>query len=332
MAKEYNQKLKLLYLMKMFLENTDEDCGITMEQIVKTLAVNGVKAERKSIYDDIKQLQEFGLDIVGRSMGKNYEYFLASRTFEIAELKLLVDAVQSSKFITAKKSNQLIKKIESLASHNQAKQLQRQVFVSQRIKTMNESIYYNVDKIHSAINGNHTIEFQYFKWTVDKKMELKHGGDYYKLSPWALSWDDENYYLVAFDSEEEKIKHFRVDKMKNIKVTDQPRMGKEVLKGFDAALYAKKVFGMYGGDDEQVRMEFENQLIGVVIDRFGKNVIIAKTDDQHFMVTVTVVVSNQFFGWVMGIGKGVKIIGPEWVVEKMCDEVKRLSEIYDCPI
>lgn len=206
MAKSANQKLKIMYLMKILLEQTDEEHSISKQDILTTLNQYGISAE----------------------------------------LKLLVDSVQSAKFITAKKSNELIRKIESLASKHEAPKLYRQVYVVNRIKIMNKNIYIYVDVIHTAIAANEQIRFQYFQWNVQKKMELRHNGAYYQVSPWALSWDDENYYLIAYDSAAGKIKHFRVDKMLNIESTKDRREGKEQFKEFDMAIYARKVFGMYG--------------------------------------------------------------------------------------
>ena len=208
-----NQKLKIMYLMKILLEETDEDHDLTLNEIVEKLKAYNVTAERKSLYSDIENLRTFGLDIIGMQYGKTYHYKVASRQFQLVELKLLVDAVQSSRFITEKKSDELIAKLESYASKYEAKKLARQVNVNGRVKTMNERIYYSVDKIHEALNEESQIKFQYFTWTADKKMELKHGGAYYSVSPWALCWDDEKYYLVGYDNREYKIKHFRVDKM-----------------------------------------------------------------------------------------------------------------------
>lgn len=210
MAKSSNQKLKLIYLMKILMEYTDEKHSLTMEEIKSKLQLYDISAERKSLYNDIENLRLYGLDIIGTKEDRTYSYYIGNRQFELAELKLLVDCVQSAKFITEKKSNVLIKKIEELASRYEAMQLQRQVFVAGRVKTMNESIYYNVDRIHSAIADNFQITFQYFQWNVDKKMKLRHNGIWYIVSPWSLSWDDENYYLIAYDSVEHIIKHFRV--------------------------------------------------------------------------------------------------------------------------
>ena len=240
MPKSSNQKLKLIYLMKILLERTDETHSITMSEIIDALAAYDISAERKSLYNDIENLGVYGLDVIGTQEDRTYSYHIGNRQFELAELKLLVDSVQSGKFITAKKSNELIKKIEGLASKYEACQLHRQVFVAGRVKTMNESIYYNVDRIHTAIAENSRITFQYFQWNVDKKMELRHDGTLYEVSPWSLSWDDENYYLIAYDSSEGIIKHFRVDKMIYIKSNGKGREGRQVFKSFDMAAYARK--------------------------------------------------------------------------------------------
>lgn len=284
--------------------------------------------QKENQYTDIEALKSYGFDIKGFKEKGTYFYHLVNRKFELAELKLLVDAVQSSKFITVKKSNELIKKIESLASKYESKELHRQVYVSNRIKTMNESIYYNVDQLHEAINTNKKITFQYSQWTVDKKLKLKNGGALYKVSPWALMWDNANYYMVAYDSEEDKIKHFRVDKMLHITLKEDKRDGKVHFKTFDKAVYAKKMFGMFGGIEESVKLECKNDLIGVIIDRFGKDVMIIPVDDEHFRINVDVEVSQQFLAWIVGIGEGVKILSPEYVVEMMRAEARRLMEQY----
>lgn len=328
MAKGSNQKMKIVYLMQLFMDKTDETHYITMADILNFLSSNDISAERKSIYADIDALKHYGFDIKGFQEKGTYFYHLLNRKFELAELKLLVDAVQSSKFITAKKSNELIKKIESFASAFESKELQRQVYVSNRIKTMNESIYYNVDHLHEAINSNRKITFQYSQWTVDKKIKIKNGGALYKVSPWALMWDNENYYMVAYDSEEEKIKHFRVDKMLNITLTEHKRDGEEQFKKFDMAVYAKKMFGMFGGIEENVGLECDNNLVGVIIDRFGKDVMIISTDSKHFRINVDVEVSQQFLAWIIGLGAGAKVVSPEHVVEMMGTEAKRLIEQY----
>ena len=227
MAKGRNQKLKLLYLTKIFMEKTDESHALTLAEITSLLNGYEVTADRKTLYLDFEELKHYGLDIISEQRSKTVVYYLASRDFELAELKLLVDSVQSSKFITEKKSNSLIKKLESLVSEHESKQLHRQVITSGRVKTMNESILINVDSIHSAINNNRQISFQYFQWTPDKQRELRHDGQRYTISPWHLVWDNENYYMIGYDSDSEMIKHFRVDKMLRISSGNEKR---EALK------------------------------------------------------------------------------------------------------
>lgn len=328
MAKGINQKLKLVRLMQIMLEQTDDKHSLTMKQILTELQRYGITAERKSIYTDIEQLRVYGIDIIGEKRNKTYYYHVGEREFELAELKLLVDAVQSSKFITEKKSKKLIKKLEGFLSKYEAKKLQRQVFVSGRIKTMNESIYCNVDMIHEAIASNVKIKFQYYKWDVNKNIVLRHDGAYYYISPWGLLWEDENYYLIGYDSAAGIIKHYRVDKMLSLELTQDKRKGREHFREYDMAIYTKKHFGMFDGKEERVKIEFENYFAGVVIDRFGKDVIMRKSDDEHFIVNVDVAVSEQFLGWLFALGSGAKIVGPENVVERMREQIKKESIMY----
>ena len=330
MPRSDKQKLKLMYLIKLFEERTDVSHGLSMTDIIEALSEEGITAERKSIYADISALNEFGFDIVKDKEGKACVYKLVERDFEIAELKLLVDAVQSSKFITESKSNKLIKKIEGLASNNEAKSLHRQVYVANRIKTTNESVYYNVDDIQKAIAENHKVSFQYFQWNPNKEKELRHNGMRYEISPWALTWDDENYYMVGYDSKERKIKHYRVDKMLKIEImADSKREGKALFKDMDMAVYSKKIFGMFGGVEETVVLECKNGISGVIIDRFGTEVDIIKRATDSFTVRVNVQISPQFLGWVFSLGENIKIISPDSVIERMRDEITRIQGIYN---
>lgn len=328
MPKGTNQKFKLYRLAQIMLERTDEDHFITMPEIKEALEKYEITADRKSIYNDLKDLEQFGIEVEGEPVGNRYHYHVVSREFELPELKLLVDAIQSSKFITERKSNALIKKLEKLVSKHDAMKLQRQVYVSGRIKTMNESIYYNVDAIHNAITENKKIKFQYFQWNVKKEMELRHDGAFYHISPWGLSWDHENYYLVGYDSAEEKIKYYRVDKMLKVQETDEEREGKEHFKKLDMAEYTRKSFSMFGGKEQQVKLLVDNELAGVIIDRFGKNVMMIPAGDNQFTVNVSVQVSSHFLGWIMSLGAGVKIVSPDDVVEQMRREIERLNSQY----
>ena len=328
MAKGENQKLKMLYLARIFAEQTDDEHGLTMAEIIQKLDACGVSADRKTLYLDFEELRRFGLDILSEQRGRNTYYSLGAREFELPELKLLVDSVQAAKFITDKKSRELIRKLEGLVSVHQARQLHRQVLIAGRVKTMNESIYYNIDKLHAAINGDAQIRFQYFQWNVEKQMTLRHGGKWYQVSPWALTWDDENYYLVAYDAADDQIRHYRVDKMLRIRLADEPRLGRERFKAFDMPRYARSLFGMFSGDLASVTLEAENRLAGVLIDRFGKDIPIVSVDAEHFETSVDVVVSPQFFGWIMALGDGVRITAPTPVVRRMREMLRGLDALY----
>lgn len=328
MAKSSNQKLKILYLMKIMLENTDDRHCLTINQIIEKLNAYGVSAERKSLYDDFEALRVFGVDIE-KKLGKTVGYYVACRDFELPELKLLVDAVQSSKFITRKKSEELIRKIESFTSKYEASQLQRQVYVANRIKTMNESIYYIVDDINSAIADNLQISFKYFDWNEKKEKVLRHDEKLYTVSPWALTWDDENYYMIAFESESNKIKHYRVDKMVGITVLSKNRDGEKEFKNFDMALYSKKTFGMFGGEDTEVTLICKNELAGIIIDRFGRDVPFRNIDEEHFEITAKVAVSPLFLTWLMNFGADIKIVSPQNVIEEFKNIAKAALSPYE---
>lgn len=325
-----NQRLRILYLLRILMKKTDDAHGLTMQEIKEELEVYGVNADRKTIYADIEALQYFGIDIIGARNDNTYYYHVGGRKFELAELKLLVDSVQCSKFITEKKSHQLIKKIEGLASVYEGQQLQRQVYVTGRIKASNESIFYNVDKIHDAISRNFKIRFQYFQWNVKKQQQLRHNGKWYCISPWALSWDDENYYLIGYDMGVKQIRHYRVDKMLELEVVRERREGEEYFRKFDIAEYSKKIFGMFDGEEELVTLRFDNNLAGVVIDRFGREITFFTLDDNHFEVKVRVAVSRQFFGWLIALGAGVEVTGPECVIEKIRKIGEEIGNKY-CP-
>ncbi len=328
MPKGTNQKFKLYYLSRIMLEKTDDDHMIDMSEIKTALEAYGVTADRKSLYDDLEALRVLGVDVIGEKVGRNYYYHVGGKQFEIAELKLLVDAIQSSKFITEKKSKELIKKLTDMASHYEATQLKRQVVVQGRVKTMNESIYYFVDDVHRAIAENKKIRFEYMKWNEQKKMVRRKDGSYI-VSPWALTWDDENYYLIAFDEEAGCIKHFRVDKLKSIEVLDELREGKEEFKAFNLAKYAKMSFGMFGGKSTKVKIAFDNEMAGVFIDRFGRDISIYPADKKGWSeITVDVAMSDQFLGWIFALGPKVKILGPEDVVDRYKKELNEMVKLY----
>jgi predicted DNA-binding transcriptional regulator YafY len=310
MAKSSNQKTKLLHLSRMLLRQSDEEHPLSVTQIIEGLARYDIRAERKSIYDDMEALRLFGLDVQCRK-GKSPGWFIGSREFELPEVKLLMDAVQSSRFITQKKSDALIRKLEGLSSVHEAGQLQRQVYVSGRIKVMNESIYYNVDKLHTAIAGQRAITFKYFDYDIARQKVFRQEGKRYVVSPYGLIWNSENYYLVAFDHSHRELRHYRVDKMAELVVTSLDREGKDQYPDFQLAQYGQKHFGMYSGQEMRVTLRGRRDKAHLVWDRFGQDIIMAPDGEDHFTVTLPVVISPQFFGWLLGLNGSVTLTGPK---------------------
>ena len=327
MAARYNQKIKLLYVMSILLDKTDEEHGISMSGILEELSHYGVDAERKSIYGDIEALRFYGMEIE-YTKGRPGMYRIVNREFELPELKLLVDAVQASRFITRERSKELIQKLEKLSSGYVAARLQRQVFVAERVKTSNTSVYYSVDAIHEGISGDRGISFVYMEWNTKKELVPRHGGMRYRVSPWSLVWMDENYYLVGFDEEKKQIRHYRVDKMKQVEVMQEKRKGKEMFEEIDLARYSKKHFGMYHGEEERVRIRFADHLVGTMIDRFGWEVPVREEGDGYSVATVDVALSPQFYGWVFALGEDAQIQSPEIAVEGMKEHIARVAANY----
>lgn len=324
MPKSQNQKLKLLFLRRILLEETDENHHLNAEQLVDRLEELGVSADRKTIYADVNALRDFGMDII-LQRGPGGGYSVASRDFELAELKLLVDAIECSRFITEKKSRELIRKLESLASRSEARELQRQVYVSDRLKNIDEKIYYNIDALHRAISKGVQIRFLYFNWALDFNRpdkiyrEFRHNSEFYCVSPWALTWDNENYYLIAYDAsapEGSRIRNYRVDKMEKIQLTDKYREGAQHFRdNFSPAAYSRKMFGMFTGHEERVRLRCRKDAINILRDRFGKELMVQPDDGAHFFASVTVALSPQFYAWVVGLNGAVRIVGPQSVCE-----------------
>lgn len=336
MPRLYNQKTKLLALQDMLMEQTDEEHGLTVPEMIAQLEAQGIHAERKSVYSDLNTLLAYGMDIVQRKEGNKMLYYVGSRAFEMPELKLLVDAVQASRFITRRKSSQLIEKVAGFASSWQAKQLQRQVYVANRIKAENESIYYNVDRLYAAIAANRQITFRYRVWAFQdggsgalEKQYRRHGKTY-QISPWALCWSGDNYYMIGFDGDAALIKHYRVDKMDGITVTQTPRAGQEHFENFDMAVYTRRIFGMFGGEEETVLLEAENSLLDAVLDRFGEETAIRR-EGETFVARVHVAVSPQFLSWVFGFEGRMRIRGPEAVVQTMREQARRVLEKHTDP-
>lgn len=328
MPKNQNQKQKMLYIKNMLERETDCEHGLSMADFLARLKEIGIDAERKSIYDDIECLRASGMDIK-LSRGKRFTYYLDNRMFETAELKLLVDAVQVAKVLTIEQSRQLIKKIEQLTGIHEAKKLNRHVVIQGRNKTVNEDVYQAIDAIHEAIFANRKIRFYYFDWTVEKKKLLRHGGTPYEISPWALVWNDEQYYLVAYDHKSAMIRHYRVDKMIDVSVIDEEREGQKHFSDFRLDAYSNRVFGMFTAEEKRVTLECDNDMIGVIMERFGEDVMVIPYGENVFRVTVTVAVSTWFFSWLFGFGNKIRIISPDDVREEYRKKIIKTLEEYD---
>ncbi len=325
MPKTNHQKAKLLALLRLLFYESDERHPLSGPRLVQMLRAQGIAAERKSVYDDLEVLRGRGYDI---QLERGRGYFLGGRLFQLAELKLLVDAVQSSKFITGRKSAELISKLEQLTSRAQASGLQRQVFVAGRVKSMNESVYYNIDAIHEAIGENRQITFSYFRYNVRREKELRHNGRLYRVSPYALLRSDENYYLIAYDSRSGEIRHYRVDKMSGIGRTERPRDGMEAYRTFDLARYAQLQFGMFRGPEQTVTLRCRDEMADVIIDRFGKEIALVPEEEGWFTCAVNVMVSPQFYGWLFGLGGGVQLTAPRSAVEGMRRQLGAAAALY----
>ncbi len=334
MAKGNNQKLKALHLLDILRQQSDEEHPLTLGQIMTALENRGVEIrDRKSLYSDIEALRLYGADIVGQHRGREYVYYLGEREFELPELKLLADAVQSSRFITQSKTRKLLSKLQSLTSVHQGYQLQRQSHILNRSKATGEQIYYTVDALHHAIAQGKQITFQYYEWVLtwgQDKVEkvLRHDGRRYRVSPIVLIWEDENYYLRAYDHDKNQARSYRVDKMQQIQVEDlQAQIPAE--DRVDPALYTKKAFNMFSGQAETVKLELQNHLIGVVVDRYGQDVFLSPGNDpDHFFATIEVALSPQFYSWVFSFGNEARILEPAWVAEELQAQLQAALEVY----
>ena len=329
MPKEAKQKIKLLYLMEVLLRETDDGKCLSAQDLIDYLAEKDIFVERKTIFSDIATLKDFGLDIGVRKSKELTGYYVASRDFELPELKIIVEAILSSRYISGKKSKDLIEKLSSLVGPTERKELQREVFVSGRVKTENESIYYNVDILHKAMMDNNEITFKYLEWTKDKELVPRRNGKTYRVSPWALTVKDENYYLIAYDDEHGEIRHYRVDKMKEIHaVLRSKRLGREEFNSFDVGEYTTKNFGMFRGEPDIVSISLPEDKIGIMFDRFGKDIDVRPLKKGYLSCRVPVMVSNQFFGWLSGLGSEFEILMPKDIRTQYIEFLKSLITVY----
>ncbi len=318
-------RLRLLYVMRILQEETDETHPLSIPQIISILIGYGIEADRRAIYNDLEALRTYGLDIIYQK-GKHHDYYIGNRIFELPELKLLADIVQGSRFITRKKSEQLIEKLQHLTSRQNAKELSRQVYIANRVKSPNEQIYYNVDVLYNAIGRGKQVAFQYQEYGLDKKLHLRRSGEMYRVSPYLLTWDYENYYLIAWHTRYEELSHFRVDKMCNIEITEEDC--RSIERPLDAAEYAKRTFSMFAGKQERVTIWFDMSMIGKVIDRFGDQISITQNEASSFICAVEVAVSLPFFAWLFQFGEMAKVISPDWVKHEMYSLLEKTLRSY----
>ena len=328
MPRSENQKKKLILILRLLQDKSDENHYVSMSQILDYLNTYGVEAERKSIYSDIEALKELGYDIISVK-GRDGGYFLGERDFELAELKILVDAIQASRFITAKKSKELIQKISNLGGTYNAQELKRDVFVLNRAKSKNDSFFYSVDSIHTALRDNKKISYKYVDYNVDKQVVYRHDGAVYDVSPLGLVWNNERYYLIGFDHHSQEIRHYRVDRMKNLSVSSKNREIPAEYKEIDFGEYCNKFINMFSGDEKNVTVRFPVRLVNSVIDQFGDNVILHKENQDFFKGSFKVNVSVQFFGWLSSFGNDVEILEPKSVRTRYVEYMKDLLKRYD---
>ena len=330
MARSTGQNRRLLYLAKIFLTDTDENHPLSVQQLIEKLAVYHIQAERKALYHDFDDLQEIGMDIVRVHEGRSYRYFLGSRNFELPELKILIDCIQASRFLPQEKSAALIQKLQKQASRYEAGRLQRQLLTAGRVKSVTQTVFYSVDTVYEAIAQNCQIRFHYFRWGMNREKLYGHNGDWYVVSPWHLLWDDENYYMIAWDAAEGIRKHFRVDRMETPELLpDRPREGITQMQQTDPSVYTKQLFNMYDGETVPVALNVDAELAGVIFDRFGLETPVIPTDEGHFNTLVEVAVSPQFLGWIAGLGGKIRILGPEQVVAQMRQLLQTLCSCYE---
>ncbi len=325
MPKSDNQKLKIFYILDYLEQNSHEKNPVKASELIAMLdRQHNISCDRKTVYSDIAALQEYGVDIIAIP-GKNGGYYIASRNFELPELKLLIDAVQSSRYLTEKKSRELIEKLCNQCNKHDAGLLRRNVLVSGRVKSMNESIYYNVDTIQDAIAGNQQICFRYFDWELGGQRRYREKE--YLASPYGLCQDNENCYLLAL-SERHGVTAYRVDRMTDIRLSDQSRVPCPELTGKALNDHAGRLFQMFAGDAVDVKLRFHRDLINVVIDRFGKDTMLIPDGDSHFNFTVRVAISPMFLSWVIGFGNKAKILYPESVAQQCRQLCREAMEQY----
>lgn len=322
------QKQKLLFMYRLLNENTDEENPLTGKEIIDILSANGIKEERKTLYDDIATIRGSGLAIEITKKGHSNAYYVGERLFSTEELFVLADAVASSKFLTQKKSSELIKKLQRLTSASKAKSLRRQIFVENRAKTFNENIYYTISEINEAIFNRKMITFQYYSYDSSRRKKLRHGGEIYKVSPYYLIWKNDNYYLICHSHKRDGIVYFRADRMTRVTAVDEKRTELSIDQQ-EVAKNLRSTFDMYTGTPERVTIEIDSSLIDVMIDRFGERIFFNRTGENSFSFSADVQISPTFWGWLFQFGEKARVLEPEWVVKKAKEQSQRILELYN---
>ncbi|MBE6733321.1 MAG: transcriptional regulator [Ruminococcaceae bacterium] len=331
MAARSGQKLKLLYIADILKKYTDEDNPISATEICEKLIKLGVTAERKAIYNDIDNLCFYGYDIVHTRTPKN-GYFLASREFELPEIYLLCDAIRSAPFISAKKSRELISKLDAMLSVNQVKKREKGIYINEKSKTANEEIYYNIDSISQAIEQKKKITFKYGTRHLEEGKKIVTVYKEMTVSPYALVWQDDYYYLIGNYSKYDNLIHLRVDRIRKVNITDEPmRHYSEVsdyTDFFDIGDYTSRLFGMFGGDLETVELTCKKEMLEQVADRFGDGVFIKNVTDTTFDLSVEVVISEALVTWISNYGDKIKVNSPISLQNMLCDRANRILKMY----
>lgn len=331
MAGKKNAKLKLLYLKEIFEKYTDEEHILNAVDIAEKLEEYGIECERKSIYKDIEILIDYGLDIIKTNKPKT-GYFLASREFEVAELRLLNDAIQSARFVSKRKTVQLLKKTDKLLSVYQSARLKKQVFIDNSNKCSNEEIFYNIDALDSAIKSEKKVRLKYSRRKIDSNFVAKNEQKDFVLSPYALVWSNDHYYLVANNEKYNNIMNIRIDRIRKVEVLEErARHFSEVSEYrtvFDTADYVSKNFNMFSGKPQMTKLHCKNEILEEMLDRFGEKITINKVDEGWFNVVDELYVNDGLASWIMQFGDKIEVIYPEELKALILDKTNKIYKIY----